>query len=82
MFHALQLVRTRSVKCITIKQGNSDSEVMICLGTKFKTVIESYNGLGFISVTVINDLWNNNNCYFAFSSHVQYTVIRHPDENA
>ena len=35
----------------TIKQGDSDCEIIICFGTKFKlsvdlTVIESYNGFG------------------------------------
>ena len=37
---------------LTIKQGDSDSDFIISLGTKFKlsvdlTVIESYKGLGF-----------------------------------
>ena len=49
----------------TIKQGDSDREVIICFGTKFRlsvdlTDIESDLSIyGLPYVTVINNLWNS-----------------------
>ena len=51
---------------LTAKRGDSNCEIIIFFGTKFKlsedlAVVETDIDLGIYLVTVINDLWNSRN---------------------